>query len=328
MTQFVRLSRFAAALAAIIAIVASMRLASAEETVRLAFLKTLGVVPVIDAQQMGYFSKEGLKVDMITVNNGPAVVSAVVGGSADIGFSATLPVISAVAEHQPIREFMISTVEHWPLEEGLGEYLVASERSGIKTLQDLKGKTVASNATNGGCDLMIRDHIRAAGMPASEMKMVVIPFPQMKAALELGTIDAACAVAPFSSAIMASLQIKPTVLAKGIIADLPQIKSFAVAGYFARSDWLAKNKTAAAGFMRAMVAADEDLATHPDKYHQIIVNDFNISAELAEKIGFAPNTGSMVAEPKQLEMPIAALVRTGLLKVAIPAADVVFTIQP
>jgi ABC-type nitrate/sulfonate/bicarbonate transport system substrate-binding protein len=328
MTQFVRLSRFAAALAAIIAIVASMRLASAEETVRLAFLKTLGVVPVIDAQQMGYFSKEGLKVDMITVNNGPAVVSAVVGGSADIGFSATLPVISAVAEHQPIREFMISTVEHWPLEEGLGEYMVASERSGIKTLQDLKGKTVASNATNGGCDLMIRDHIRAAGMPASEMKMVVIPFPQMKAALELGTIDAACAVAPFSSAIMASPQIKPTVLAKGIIADLPQIKSFAVAGYFARSDWLAKNKTAAAGFMRAMVAADEDLATHPDKYHQIIVNDFNISAELAEKIGFAPNTGSMVAEPKQLETPIAALVRTGLLKVAIPAADVVFAIQP
>ncbi len=109
-----------------------MRPASAEETVRLAFLKTLGVVPVIDAQQMGYFSKEGLKVDMITVNNGPAVVAAVVGGSADIGFSATLPVVSAVAEHQPIREFMISTVERWPLEEGLGEYLVASERSGIK----------------------------------------------------------------------------------------------------------------------------------------------------------------------------------------------------
>ena len=59
---------------------------------------------------------------------------------------------------------------------------------------------MASNATNGGCDLMIRDHIRAAGMPASEMKMVVIPFPQTKAALELGTIDAGMVrVAPFSS---------------------------------------------------------------------------------------------------------------------------------
>ncbi|MGC2198617.1 MAG: ABC transporter substrate-binding protein [Stellaceae bacterium] len=328
MTRFSCLPRFAATLAGIVVVVAAVRPAAAEETVRLAFLKTLGIVPVIDAQQMGYFSKEGIKVEMITLNNGPAVVSAVVGGSADIGFAATLPVISAVAEHQPIREFMISTVEHWPLENGLGEYLIASARSGVKTLQDLKGRTVASNATNGGCDLMIRDHIRAAGIPASEMKMVVIPFPQMKAALELGTVDAVCAVDPFYSAIMASAQIKGTVLAKGIIADLPQIGSFAIAGYFGQSDWLAKNKAAAAGFMRAMVAADKDLAANLDKYRRIIVSEFKMSEELAGKIGFAPNMGSVVAEPKQLETPIAALVRTGLLKSPIPAPDVVFTIQP
>jgi ABC-type nitrate/sulfonate/bicarbonate transport system substrate-binding protein len=334
MMRFAHLPQFAVALAGfaaaagIVAIGASARPVAAEETVRLAFLKTLAIVPMIDAQEMGYFSKEGLKVQMITLNNGPAVVSAVVGGSADIGFSATLPVISAVAEHQPIREFMISSVERWPLEEGLGESLIASARSGIKTLQDLKGKTLASNATNGGCDLMIRDHIRAAGIPASAVKMVVIPFPQMKAALELGTVDAVCAVAPFSSAIMASPQIKPTVIAEGIIADLPQVKSFAIAGYFARADWLAKNKAAAAAFLRAMVAADEDLAAHKEKYHHIIVDEFKMSAEIAGKIGFQPNMGSVVAEPQQLETPIAALVRTGLLKEAIPAAGVVFTIQP
>ena len=109
---------------------------------------------------------------------------------------------------------------------------------------------------------------------------------------------------------------------------MPQIESFVIAGYFARSDWLAKNKTAAAGFVRAMVAADKDLAAHKDKYHQIIVSEFKMSAELADKIGFQLNMGSVVAEPKQLETPIAALVRTGLLKEAIPAADVVFTIQP
>jgi ABC-type nitrate/sulfonate/bicarbonate transport system substrate-binding protein len=315
-------------LAATVAIAASARSAAAEETVRLASLKVLAILPVIDAQQMGYFSKEGLKVEMITLNNGPAVVSAVVGGSADIGFAATLPVISAVAGHQPIREFMVEYVERWPLEEGIGEYLVASARSGIQALEDLKGKTAASNATNGGCDLMIRDHIRAAGIPASAVKMVVIPFPQMQAALELGTVDAVCTLDPFYSAIMASPQIKPTVLAKGIIADLPQIKSFAVAGYFARPDWLTKNKTAVASFMRAMVAAEKDLAAHMNKYHQMIVSEFKMSAELADKVGFAPNTGSVVAEPEQFEIPIAAMVRTGLLKEPIAAADVGFTIQP
>jgi len=77
-----------------------------------------------------------------------------------------------------------------------------------------------------------------------------------------------------------------------------------------------------------MVAADRDLAAHPDKYHQTIVSEFKMSAELADKIGFAPNTGSVVAEPKQFETPIAALVRTGLMREVIPAAHVGFAIQP
>jgi hypothetical protein len=75
-----------------------------------------------------------------------------------------------------------------------------------------------------------------------------------------------------------------------------------------------------------MVAADRDLAAHPDKYHQTIVSEFKMSAELADKIGFAPNTGSVVAEPKQFETPIAA--RTGLMREVIPAAHVGFAIQP
>src|SRR5277367_2687073 len=128
MTRFTRFSCLAAAFAAIVATAAANRTVAAEQTVRLAYLKTLGIIPIIDAQQTGYFAKEGIKVEMITLNNGPGVVSAVVGGSADIGLSATLPVISAVAEHQPIREFMISGVERWPLQEGIGEYVIASAR--------------------------------------------------------------------------------------------------------------------------------------------------------------------------------------------------------
>jgi NitT/TauT family transport system substrate-binding protein len=329
MRPFTRRSRLAAALAVIVAAGTGAQPApAAEQTVRLAYLKTLGIVPVIDAQEMGYFAKEGIKVDLITLNNGPAVVSAVVGGSADIGSTATLPVISAVAEHQPILLFMISVVEKWPLAEGIGETLVASGRSEVKTLQDLKGKTAASNATNGGCDLAIRDHLRVAGIPASEVKMAVIPFPQMKAALELGTVDVVCVVEPFYSAIMASPQIKATVLARGGIGDLPQVGTYAIAGFFGRSDWLGNNEPAAAGFIRALAAADKHLASDGDKYHQIVMREFNMPAELANKLEFPPGVVSEAAEPAQLETPIAALVRTGLLAKAIPAADVVFTFKP
>ncbi|HVC54628.1 MAG TPA: ABC transporter substrate-binding protein [Stellaceae bacterium] len=327
MTPLARLVRFAAALAVLIALAAAHPPpAAAQQTLRLAYLRALTIIPVLDAEQMGYLKKEGLKVELITLNNGPAVVSAVVGGSADIGWAATLPAISAIAQHQPIRAFLTNDFQRWP--DQMGTYMVASARSGVKTLAGLKGKTIANNATNGGCDLMIRDQIRAAGIPATAMKMVVLPFPQMKAALELGTVDAVCTIDPFYAAIMHSPQIKPTLLAEGMVANLKQLGSFAVDCYFARADWLDKNKAPAAAFMRALMAADKDLAAHPQKYHQMIVKEFGLPVALANAIPLALNTTSMVAEAKDYKPPIDALVRTGLMAKPIPPEDVVFTIKP
>lgn len=320
---YARCFRFAAALALAAAISLP---AAAQQTLRLAYLRTPSIIPVLDAQQMGYFKKQGIAVALITLNNGPAAVAAVVSGSADIGYAATLPLISAAAEHQPIRAFLTNNSERWP--GPMFEYLLASARSGVKTLAGLKGKTAASNATNGGCDLMIRDHLRAAGVPASAVHMAVVPFPQMKAALQLGTVDAVCTIPPFAQAIMQSPQIHPTVLARGVVADLKQIGSFPIECYFARPDWLAKNRKAAAAFMRALLAADKDLAARPDKFHQMIGKAFGLPAALADQIPDALNTTSMVAEAKDYKPAIDALVRTGLLAKPIPPEDVVYTITP
>lgn len=321
--QFARCLRFAAALA----LAAAVSLpAAAQQTLRLAYLRTPAIIPVLDAQEMGYFKKEGITVTLITLNNGPAAVAAVVSGSADIGYAANLPLISAVAQHQPIRAFLTNDVERWP--GPIFTYLVASARSGVKTLAGLQGKTAANNATNGGCDLMIRDHLRAAGVPASAVHMAVVPFPQMKAALELGTVDAVCIIPPFYEAVMQSPQIKPTVLAKGAVANLQQIGSFPISCYFARPDWLAGNRKAAAGFMRALMAANKDLAAHPDKFHAMIVKAFGLPAALADQIPDALNTTSMVAVPRDYKPAVDGLVRTGLLAKPIPPQDIVYPITP
>lgn len=316
-------SLFAVLLAAILGFAAP---ASAQQKIRVALLRTTAMIPIIDAEKMGYFKREGIETEIVTLNNGPAALSAVVSGSADIGWAATMPVVSAVAEKQPIRAFLSNNFERWP--EPLFTHLIASERSGIKTVADLKGKTAASNATNGGCDLMIREHIRAAGVPADTVKMAVIPFPQMLAALELGTVDAVCIVDPFYVSAMQSAKIKPKELAGGMVADLPKIGAFVADAYFAREDWLAKNGKAAAGFMRALSAADKDLTADPAKYRALLESEFKMPAALASQIPVALNTGSMVVEAKDYKLVIDALVRTGLLAKPIDAADVIFPITP
>ena len=324
MILFARLaSLFAILFAAILGIAAPV---SAQQKLKVALLRTTAMIPIIDAEKMGYFKREGIEVEIITLNNGPAALSAVVSGSADIGWAATMPVISAVAEKQPIRAFLSNNFERWP--QPLYTHLIVSERSGIKTVTDLKGKTAASNATNGGCDLMIREHIRAAGVPADTVKMAVIPFPQMLAALELGTVDAVCIVDPFYVSAMQSPKIKAKELASGMLADLPKIGAFAADAYFAREDWLTKNGKAAAGFMRALLAADKDLTADPAKYRGLLESEFKMPPALASQIPVALNTGSMVADVKDYKPVIEGLVRTGLLAKPIDAADVIFPITP
>lgn len=300
--------------------------ASAQQKLKVAYLRTTTLIPHIHAERMGAFKREGIEPEIITLNNGPAVVSAVVSGSADIGWAATMPIISAVAERQPIKAFLSNNFERWPAP--LLTHLIASERSGVKTLADLRGKTVASNATNGGCDLLIRDHIRAAGIPADAMKMAVIPFPQMQAALELGTVDAVCIVDPFYVSAMQSAKIKPTRLTGGMLADLPKIGAFAADAYFARDDWLAKNGKAAAAFMRALSEADKDLAANPAKYRALLESEFKMPPALAEQITMAVNTGSMVVKAEDYRPVIDGLVRTGLLAKPVDAESVIFPVTP
>jgi len=300
--------------------------AQAQQKLKIALLRTTAELSLIHAEKMAYFPKEGIDVEIVTLNNGPAVVSAVVSGSADIGWAATTPIISAVTRQQPIKAFLTNSLESWP--DHSFEHLIASERSGIRTLADLKGKTAASNATNGGCDLTIRDHLRAAGIPADTVKMAVVPFPQMQAALELGTVDAVCIVDPFYTMVMGSPAIKPVRLGDGRFAGLKQIGAFAADAYFAREDWLAANTKAAAGFIRAIAAANADLTASPAKYRALLESEFKMTPELAAKLPIELNTVSLVAEAKDYQPEIDALVRTGLLPATIPAQSVVFTILP
>ena len=101
-------SLFAVLLAAILGFAAP---ASAQQKIRVALLRTTAMIPIIDAEKMGYFKREGIETEIVTLNNGPAALSAVVSGSADIGWAATMPVVSAVAEKQPIRAFLSNNFE-------------------------------------------------------------------------------------------------------------------------------------------------------------------------------------------------------------------------
>jgi len=79
-----------------------------------------------------------------------------------------------------------------------GDYLVLKE-SPIKTIEDLKGKTVASNGIGGATDIGIRALLRQHGMEDKrDYTVVEAQFPSMRAMLDERKVDLVGVVPPFA----------------------------------------------------------------------------------------------------------------------------------
>src|SRR5215471_9079439 len=79
-----------------------------------------------------------------------------------------------------------------------GDYLVLKE-SPIRTIEDLKGKTVASNGIGGATDMGIRALLRQHGLEDKrDYTVVEAQFPSMRAMLEERKVDLVGVVPPFA----------------------------------------------------------------------------------------------------------------------------------
>lgn len=299
--------------------------AQAAEKLRVAYLRTFAMMPFFYAMDKGYFKGEGLDVTGITLNNGPAAAAAVLSGSADVAESANVPVILAVDHHQPIKFFFSENYEQYP--KPTFTYLVATGRSGVTTLQGLKGKTVAINAATSACALILRDHIRTVGLGPTDVKLIIIPFPQIPAALQLGEADAACLVEPFMTSVMHAPD-KATVLASGVLANLKELHRSVLDGFYAREDWLKGHEKTAAAFMRALIKADHELIANPAGYRKLLVEKFKMPAPLAAEMPVDLNIGSFEVVPADYQAVIDGLVRTGLIEKPMKASEVIYPIKP
>jgi ABC-type nitrate/sulfonate/bicarbonate transport system substrate-binding protein len=79
------------------------------------------------------------------------------------------------------------------------EYMVLKD-SPIKTIEDLKGKAVASNVEGSAVDMAIRAMVAKHGLrPGRDVTFVEVGFPNMKAELFEKKVDLITAVRPFSA---------------------------------------------------------------------------------------------------------------------------------
>ena len=81
---------------------------------------------------------------------------------------------------------------------GTNEFMVLKDGP-VKTVADLKGKVLATNAMGSAVDIAMRAMLRKSGLEANkDYTIVEAPFPAMRAMLAEKKADLISAVPPFS----------------------------------------------------------------------------------------------------------------------------------
>jgi NitT/TauT family transport system substrate-binding protein len=140
------------------------------------------------AQEMGFFAKAGLHVEIVPINNAGAIASAVISGDLDIG---QLSIPALAAAHEKGVAFVLVAPAAIYSHMRPSSALVVLKSSPIQSGAALNGKTIAvRDLTNIG-SLAARVWIVKNGGDLAGIKFVEMPDAAAAAALDAGRIDAA-----------------------------------------------------------------------------------------------------------------------------------------
>ncbi|QKJ20472.1 ABC transporter substrate-binding protein [Microbacterium hominis] len=154
--------------------------------------------------EQGFFAEEGLEIETSIVANPPAGLAAAQSGQVDIAYAPSIPLLNALNQGVPLQVVAAADgyAENAAEESDPAEIddtgLYASPDSGITSIEDLAGATVAVPARQAQLEVTIANAAVDAGVDPATINWVVLDFTSAVSALASGTADAAGLVSPFT----------------------------------------------------------------------------------------------------------------------------------
>jgi NitT/TauT family transport system substrate-binding protein len=213
------------------------------------------------ADELGFFKKAGLNVAFSSLSSGTPIQEGVVAGALDIGIVTPLAVANAVTHG--VENVIIAPGGINSAKAPVG-YLLVQKNSGIETAQDLAGKPIGLASLKTLHELMVRSWFDESGVPQSKVSLLQIPFPEMGAALQRGTVAAAVQTQPVASELVASGQVR--IIAAAGTAIAPQILG---GSWFCMRSYAQKNADVVRRFASMMTEVARWANAHKDEASDI-----------------------------------------------------------
>ena len=167
--------------------------AFAGEPIKLGMSTWLGYAPLYLAKEKGFFQKRGITVEIVVIES-PADRRAAFAADRIQGMATTVDthVMTAAAENPiPVKQVLAMDDSNG------GDGIVAKKE--IKTVKDLKGKTVAAQLGAGASYFWLNYVLSQNGLKLSDIKAVDMKAGDAGAAFVAGKVDAAVTWEPWLS---------------------------------------------------------------------------------------------------------------------------------
>ncbi len=151
---------------------------------------------VLSAIEQGCFEEEGITIELMEFSDGPSEIAAMEGGSVDLAY------IGKGAHRLCI---LGSAVIFAPSSVHTVDKVVCMPDSGIKTVADLKGKTVAYNAGSSS-ESTFTNALEVGGLTIDDVKAMSLSIDNIVPAAVSDTIDAAICWNPYSGQILQQVE--------------------------------------------------------------------------------------------------------------------------
>lgn len=226
----------------------------------------LSMLPVFFAQDRGLFKKEGIEPLIVSMSGR---LQALALGAGEIDYAASVEtVLRATMQGMSFKIIVYTNAK-------MSVVLVTAPD--IRSVSDLRGKTVGVTSLGGGLEYALREIlIQKGGLnPDRDVRAVSIAMPDQMAGLISGSLQGAMLVPPFDG-IMAKKGFRRLVSA-GDFLDYPQ-------GGLATTDRKIKEKPAQVKRVaRAMIQALNEIRGERDKTVSYIATRWKIDRDLASE---------------------------------------------
>jgi ABC-type nitrate/sulfonate/bicarbonate transport system substrate-binding protein len=155
----------------------------AQERVAIGMATGVNQVPSLVAQDQGFFTEEGLEVELMPLARGALAIEAIAGGSLQFAESAHAPTLAAIAGGIPIHGVAVAARGFY------GKLIAKPEHADLDSLEDFAGKRVGTQVGTG-MHLTLAILLEERGLTEEELGITNLRVADMPAAMATGDFDA------------------------------------------------------------------------------------------------------------------------------------------